>query len=387
MTTQPAQDSKAEESTPEQKPKDRLTPIFQAAAVAGQSLATVFRIVAIYVWPFAARWQKPFSWQGTKKRSVRVARGVGAFAGLLLLHQLLQSGTALLFPTAEEYLQSQGLDPGYAQQLSDKEIRVRSRNVWGTLHALNDLPTILGIAYIAMVQSTPEQAYAISEGTLPLHEVSGYFNVLNQCRVLLEDKEKTTARSFISLLSGIPEDEIENVPVSDKEMSNTVAFHEFAHCSSKNDEEPGLGEMDADARGVWLAAEALNNPEIIRVFLYTRAMSTRTNSHDTALYLDAKMRREILPTAYELITDEPTNDAFALARLYERNHMGDFTRPAYIRKAEALKAVLKQHADLLSPMAKRRAELYIEAVEYFVPTAAGVKPQPVTENSVPRLNS
>lgn len=42
--------------------------------------------------------------------------------------------------------------------------------------------------------------------------------------------------------------------------------------------------------------------------------------------------------------------------------------PAFIRHQYAYREVLKRHADELSPLARRRAELYIEAVEYFVPS-------------------
>ena len=342
-------------------------------------IAKLFRAVDIYMWPFAARWKKPFSWEGFKKRSVRTMRGITAFAGVLVLHQLFQAGTSLLFPTGQDFLRKEGLDPALATQLSDKKIRVRSRDFWGKAHALNDAPTILGIAVMGLVQSSPEQAYAIPNQIVPLHKLSTSFNVLNQCRVLLEDKEKTTAKDFVSFLTKIPKENIEHVPITDRESFLSVTFHEFAHCDSKNRDAGPLSEMDADSRGVWLAAQTLKNPEIIKVFLYARAMSTKSHGHDTALYLDAKIRNQPLPKELSPAFKRPTDDVFALVDLYKNNYRGadgkrvlarEKDTPDYIKKAMMLKAVLEHHSDLLSDLGKRRAELYIEAVKYFIPSSA-----------------
>jgi hypothetical protein len=344
-------------------------------------LKTAFKMAATYIWPFHVRlFKKPKEGecrdkncntykQQPKPTLPHMAKdAVGVVAKLMfvlpakvgaviLAHQLIQPALGNMFPTAEEYLEEQGIDPKVAEILSDTEIRVRERDFWGKLHAANDIPTALGAITTLMALEHPGQAYA-SRGLL-----------IDQCRVMLQEKD-VTARDFISMLSGIPVDRIENIPMSDKESRLTVAFHEFAHCDSENSKDfPPIPESDADFRAALQTMEVLDNTEIAKTLLYARAMSKQAHDHDTALYLDAKLRGVDAPKAAEMT--EPTDHAFKLAEIYvARNMAGDFN-PHYVKTAKALQAVLEDHGDLLSDLGKRRAELYIEAVEYFVPDALG----------------
>ncbi len=336
------------------------------------------KAIGLYLWPFAARWKNPFSWLGFKKKFARVTRATGVFAGLLLLHQVLQSSTALLFPTAEEFLEKEGLDPAIAQQLSDKKIHVRSQNFWGKLHSINELPTIFGAAFMGgIIELMPGQSYTVREPLIILNRF-GSFDKLNRCRMTLQDEEKTTTKNWISFVTDIPEKDIRTIPVTDKESFLAVTFHEFAHCHRKNGQAGKMSEINADARGAWKAAEALDNPEIIKLFLYARAMKTnkfvRTGrieiefpGHNAALYLDAKLRGTPLPKASEL--SKLNDNVFDLSRIFAEKNKDTIKGPDYRRTALALQGVLDHHGDLLSKLEKRRAELYIEAVEYFVPKA------------------
>ena len=342
------------------------------ARAAGTGLKYTLKAVGIYLWPIAARWDRPFSRQGAVKKTRRFLRGTGALALVLAGHQVLHTGTGMLFPTGEDYMQSQGLDPALARQLSDNTIRVRQRDFWGTLHAANDLPTIFGLATTITMMSIPGQAYAIpghnGTGALLRHTPLGQYL---HCSVMLQDD--VTARETVATLAGVSPHQIENIKISDHESRLAVAFHEFRHCDSDNAANEGLAEGDADARGILLLAETLKNPEIARTMLYARALSQRAHSHDTALYLDAAMRGEPLPADIEE-TAQPTSDAFALADIYMRSAMADDPRSTPVKTAVALRAIIARYGELLSPAAQRRAELYIEAVAYFMPRALAAAP-------------
>lgn len=346
---------------------DSLSRRFARAAGAGAKFT--LKAAGIYLWPFAARWEKPFSRLGAKKKLQRFVRGGAAFGAVLVAHQVVHSGTGMLFPTAEDFLAARGLDPALAQQLSDHKIRVRSRDFWGTTHALNDIPTIFGLAMTGVAMATPGQAYA----------VPGHGSVLDMalrasplahwahCPVMLQ-AEDVTVRDTVAALGNIQPRHIEQTRISDEDSRMAVAFHEFRHCHTANHEGHDMAEADSDVNGVLLYAQVRDNPEIARHFLYARALSRTAHGHDTALALDAAINGTAAPES-AAATARPTADAFALADIYMRQFMAADLRPTPVKTAHALQRVMTEHGALFSDAAKRRAELYIEAVQYFMPHA------------------
>lgn len=368
--------------------KKSLTGTFMRAALTGAKYT--LKGVGIYLWPFAARWDRPFSRLGAKKKMVRGLKGSAAFAGVLILNQAFQTATGTLFPTGEEFMQAQGLNPALAQQLSDRPIRVRERDMWGTLHALNDIPTIFGVAGSAAMMAMPGQAYALPGENGAANMVLRYtpFAKYTHCAVMTQGD--VSARETIAALGGFDPDYIEDTHITDRESQLAVDFHEFSHCGSDNSAH-GMPEYDADIKGVLLLAKELDNPEIARAFMYARALGTIAHDHDTALFMDAALRGLALPRAQTTLNGA-TQDAFALARLYMRNEMKKETGVDYTigndpaATARALETVLKQYGKLLSPAGKRRAELYVEAVQYFMPQsyAAGHLPLPAPAAPAPQ---
>ncbi len=170
------------------KPVSAVRRSFNAAA--GVYKSTPVRAVRAYLWPF---------------RITKALYAQRLIIPVLLAHQLIQTPTVYLFPKAENYLQQQGIDASVAKELSDRDIRVRERNLLGTLHSYNDLPTVIGMMQGAATLLEPAQAYAHPDLATRL---------LGQCPVTLADPN-LTARHALAALGDLTPDEaaqIENIP-------------------------------------------------------------------------------------------------------------------------------------------------------------------------------
>lgn len=350
------------------QPPRGLRALFRNVA-GGNPLKTALKLAGIYMWPPAARWDNPFSREGLAHKRRRFLRGAAAVGIVLTGHQLIHSGTGMFFPTAEDYLKSQGLDPKLAAQLSDNTIRVRQHDFWGRLHAANDLPSA-GMLFSLLMINMPGQAHAIpNHGSVINHALRFTpFNNFVQCPVMLQSPG-ITARETVAMLGNVPAKQIERIQITDRESQLAVAFHEFRHCASANALDGSLREADSDGTGVGLLAKTLGNPEIARTMLYTRALGTQAHDHDTALAMDMMMRGRQLPLDDKSV-QQATRDAFAFADMYVRNNaFNPMPDNETLTMALALRDGLANYDELFSPLAKRRAELYIEAVEYFMPDA------------------
>lgn len=316
-------------------------------------------------------------WQVTKKAlSASRAYFILPFSlkGVFLavaFSQVVPPLTAPLFPSAEDYLKDKGFDPEIVNQLApDEDIRIRSRNLPGKIHAMIDAPLFLGAPQLQLMSDVT--AYAIKN---PLFD---------QCRVMLPN-ENITAKQVISTFARIPPQLIENVPISDKEAFYTIAFHELRHCSDKNRTEPGINliEGNADLEAIDIAAETFNNPELKKTFMYLRALSFEP-THDGTLYLDANINDT------DLIFKELGASANEEVRIYMEKYYegpldkgvalpiiggGGYVNLNIFRAYLALETALENHRDDMSSNAVRRAELFMEAVEYFSPSYAGTVPK------------
>lgn len=334
---------------------------------------SAFKAVRTYLWPFRI-------WQAVKAQKYVIP--------VLLAHQLIQTPTVMLFPKAEDYLKDKGVDSAVAQELSDRTIRVRERDFLGRLHSYNDFPTVIGMMFGAGVLLEPAQAYAHPDLATRL---------LNQCPVTMPAQD-VSARHVIAALGSLNNLEaatIENIPLTDEQARMAIAFHEFRHCSTENtkvDEAaydssmevmeavPNHAESDADAKGLTVAAREFKNPEIVKAFMYARALNKNAEAHDTGLYLDAVLHGRKPPR--ELDALQATQDVFAQLDIYQRMHggppsveikeLGDdlelfIQHNTKLDEAIAMEHLVKEHPDMFNAVSKRRAELFIEAVKYFWP--------------------
>lgn len=293
---------------------------------------------------------------------------------VLLVSQMGFPLTGLMFPTAEEYLEQNGLDPAIAKELSDSEIRVRTKDTAGYMHSLLELPTFVGIGFHYLMLQTDYNAYA-TRG-IPLGGYSGY-ELLNQCHTTMPGNN-TTVDGWVRAFTGIPKNLQPVFPVSDHEMLMTIAFHEFRHCDTGNYQGVPMTEGDADYFALKKAADVFDNPEIIPFFIHLRAMAF-DDDHNTALYLDHKYRGLRVPS--EQLIQHANKEAHEYARIYLPD--GDERYDA-ITYANAYKKVLTHHRHEMSALAARRAEMFIESAQYFAPSLFQHKITPPKFMPVPK---
>lgn len=391
-------------------PASTYRKIYNSAA--GQRLRDIYNTSAMKAVRLAGRGIKNYLWPFRVWKAIKAQKYV---IPVLIAHQLIQTPTVLLFPKAEDYLKDHGVSADVAKKLSDRDIRVRERNFLGTLHSYNDLPTVIGMMQGAATLMEPAQAYAHPDLATRL---------LGQCPVTMPAKD-VTARHALAALANLNDTEtadIENIPMTDEQARMAIAFHEFSHCDTHNNQVdpaeydgdrmkalqaiPNHAEDDADARGLPMAGRVFKNPEIPVAFLYARALNKYVGAHDTSLYLDAVLHGQKPPR--ELDAMQATADVFAQLSIYQRLHEpqepviklvdqdGNVTpiKPetnTKIDEAIALEHLVKEHPDMFNDLSRRRAELFIDAVKYFYPTKyaqAHAKAPPVTHvyNMVPTLN-
>lgn len=264
-----------------------------------------------------------------------------AIQGALLL------GLPHLLPTAEDFLISEGLDPAIAATLSDKPIRVLERNVPGTLLMLANFPYNAGT-----VIKTMDDPYAAFSHSHP--------SLSNECYVVIPTPN---AEDVISHVTGR---DIHTTKVTDQDMRLVATLHEFRHCHSDNKG----SHADADWHAITTAAQETGHQDIIKAEIYARTLYPSWEDHDIALYLDAALHKNSLPTLQDM--HKATKQAYDYAGYYLRdadnlNHFlaGDIQNIPARDLADAFNSVLFFHDSNLEPLTRRRTELYIEAVQYF----------------------
>lgn len=303
-------------------------------------------------------------------KAVKSIRRKTSIRGVFLAATMTLFGHPLLgksFQTGEDFLKDRGIDPAIATMLSDDTtIRVRDRNLVGALHSLTDLPTIIGAGFGGFLYGSKHNAY-MTKGWIGQHEI-----LFNNGMVTLPYSD-VSARERISAFTDIPEDLIENVPITDEEFYNFIVFHEFRHADDDNTILPEpLVEAEADAYAMAASLEVDKNPAIVDVITSSRAMHDIASSHNTGMFLDALRRGE--QPRHHAFMQGSTVIVFGLAQDYI---IKSDPRPDFVKLTEALVSVLEDFSDELSSSDKRRAELYIESAQYFAPSSVA----PVLKNT------
>ena len=280
----------------------------------------------------------------------------------LLLYLILYPATTLYLPDGEDYLDQHGVDPAIAEELSNTTVRVRQKdNQVDRIHDIFNLPTIFAVLNAYVARDVPIDAHANPLWT----NILGSYGT---CPVMAPS-EKETAMDFAVFLTDLPEKLIENTGMSQRAWFLYATFHEFAHCHTVNSGSVVVREADADWRSYLALRRVVDEPDLFKAIIYQRSIEFG-GSHDTALYLDA-MKAGRTP---------PTNDEIDLARkvlLYKLSNfdLGDREDDRhFVAVTNAFRTILKD-PDLL-PLVKRRAELYIEAAEFFAPSSVCIPPVP-----------
>ena len=300
-------------------------------------------------WPLHKKRVKP------RKISLRGIFGAAVLA--TTVHPLMGEQ----FPTAQEFLEDEGLPPELVHQIAgDAHIHVRERDLLGTLHTYTSIPTFLGLQEVHDTYEDKENAFHAR----PYFDIREKFFDTDMSMVSLPDRD-TTAKEYISFFTLIPEHLIENTPLSQEEMFQLIALHEFRHASKENNLYGyAEAEADADLHAVKALSGVSDNPEIANTLLALRSMFPLVKNHDTALFLNAELNDEERPAHY--LAQAATRTAIYMS--YDHIDADD-TRPYFIKVSEALAYITKNRRDDMSRWAIKRAELYMQGAAYLAPSS------------------
>ncbi len=327
------------------------------------------------------------------------------FATALAIQQSIHFGLgSLIYPDIEDFLIDGGYEPAIAQEIS-----------LDTPHIVLPLP---------QDRSFADHIFSVSESfTLPLIAFNIYQNMflskghtsngLRGCHFSIKPFENYDAKDNLSSYVGARREYIADIPDINRLAFNRTVLHEQQHC---NPLLPNLGEfvyqifattdeefeefqvndeLRSDLEGLRylpLLAENIDQENIERYTLYFRAISRLhllydkfDYEHDVVLQLYAEINEVSPPTREEIIASrKELSDLIREARqesgLQNRSNfewgrlIPSYDRPEYegtrviSRYVSLVEAVISEND--LSFWAQKRAELYLEAAQYFVPSIA-----------------
>ncbi len=296
----------------------------------------------------------------------------------LLLSSCIMMPTAKLFPSAEDILKKEGVDPAILTTLTDSDVYIGSQDQMERLYFILRAPHILahlGMAYYYdYIKSSPGNAYLDKAS---LFDIRSWLGGEDYSLLLLVEKENLSAEQLTSNITTIPRAYIEYTGVSARDIFLHMLLHEIRHSATANKKLPRhLKEADADYHASIASVDGLSgNPEIKKVAVNNYILiqflriadPAQESPHNIALYLDARFR-ELEPPDKDDVT-AATREAYEKMRPYLR---ADDKRDRFIRYTEAFRQLLTDDKTL-PPLARRTAELYVEAVEYHAPTAVNGK--------------
>lgn len=206
--------------------------------------------------------------------------------------------TGVLFPNAEDVLQDDGLSPELVQDLAgDAHIDVR---VFDTLpyyaHTAVSKPNALLWMFEARDNKT-RAAYARPmhidlDNIVSLNNLGQIIHPVMDCIITIPKKDQANA------------EEKNHFGVTEAQNYRFVLFHELRHCHVDNrNMTPFMKEVDADYQAAKKLAEVEGDPELLKKQMYSRAYNIEeTRGYNNAIYFDAQMRGDPLPTENDIRT-------------------------------------------------------------------------------------
>ncbi|MCE9507914.1 MAG: hypothetical protein K8R48_06335 [Alphaproteobacteria bacterium] len=313
----------------------------------------------------------------TRKWSFSVNLNPLKVAIFTVAYYIVQPLSVFLFPTAEQVLKREGLDPKIIENITPvKDIRVVPDNFAGKTYFLFSNPPVLSPAYfISVVKSLFGENIRGFETDgdpgflvrLISKDLSAIFLKSNAAYI---DKSNGEIRRDMEAVS---EGLYTYVPTSTgKDFEQRVLLHEIRHTSPENDKlTPMLREADADYYAFQQLALARHDPALVQGMFYDDLVMGKDADHNDALYLYFKFNKQAVPGERELrqanADAEPVINDYAA--LYGAMIGG---------KTEAVDSLSQKfNAEMaqLSPLAALRVRLFQDALQrHIVPKTPALKP-------------
>ncbi len=332
-------------------------------------------------------------------------------AAILLAHQLVISFGigGSLYPNAEEALEALGISEQSAKKITPFFPSIvrpvpQDREELDRVYNMLSLPLYTGVLF-----STYREQFPSSGATVPLLV----------CDITSPKEEKFDAiKSMATYWANIRPESMRPLPVSDQEILAFILMHEIAHCGPEKipegifltlysmlpyklqnligpvanwvDERVNHEERQADLSAIKTIAQDSGRDQIAQFVLYARAIQAHhlvykdvDTNHDLVLYIDAYLQGKSPPSIEDVqdsrneIVDQ-FNKIFKSMNLPEakidwlsyyvpsyedRTPKSDDKRILTIRIADQI----RREDQNLSPLARRRLDLFIDGMAYFSP--------------------
>lgn len=317
------------------------------------------------------------------------------------LHQgLLLSGNALMYPDVEEALLNKGIDPKVAKTIGDEKAW-RFPRVLPTFQETSLKEKAYNIAtsfsLIAKLLQLKLEFLNYQSGPVAMPNSVG-------CQIRMTDNMTEVIIGDLAKKLAVREDVLDTSLISDDAMYVFFLAHEQAHCVPdmahlvlRKAGSTNRLEKESDMVALKTVQTLMDEPNISEFMKLLRAASPLfvfkgrgSDAHDISLYIDALIKKTPLPS-YEDITASRAE----LAKLaeQERVQMGYFPKrsaapPIFetqneqklrdkkrvknedqaVWRIKIITNVLQKYGDTMSPLAKIRAELFLEAYQTFAPS-------------------
>ncbi|MGH1376237.1 MAG: hypothetical protein ACRBCK_07805 [Alphaproteobacteria bacterium] len=297
-----------------------------------------------------------------------VSRVFTACVLTLGLNQGIQQGTGLAFDDAEEYLKQAGYPQHVISEFSDDNIKVRHRNRAGIAHTAHDAPPLISLFSETTNKRLSHDAIPSTNGGLGtflnmnkwLKTAKPYVkNYLNQFVTL--PREDATSQEIISQLREVPEEFLSSLDANDEKLRQAMVLYALKCVEHENEgEDIENSKVDALVYAFETVSDMHDDPSLKEMIFPIIAIDYENMAYDNALAFDAKLSGKPIPDVSD-VKD-------ALMELYdlfpdEHNKYSD----DMVSKLEVFQDILEQHSGELSPLAHRRAEIFVEGAKYFSP--------------------
>lgn len=301
-----------------------------------------------------------------------VARIFTAFVLVMGVNQGIQQVGGLTFDRADDYLREAGYSEDIIREFEDENIRVRPRSTYGAIHTAHDLPPLMSLFSNITAHRMDNDALATpNTGLGALLNTNKWLKMAKPylrdylARFVTAPNENATSIDIISQFGEVPVELLSGLDIDDQQLRQAMTLYVLRLMDAEKD----LGEFESEhAEALLYAFNAVsamhNDPAFARLALYVSAIDFDDDprAHYEALMIDAHFAGQPQPRQRE--AEAAIRE---LTRYFPAEHNPfDDDLP---EKLSIFQNILQEHGDTLSPLARRRAELYIEGATFFAPDA------------------
>lgn len=299
-----------------------------------------------------------------------ISRFFAAFMIVMGVNQGVQQISGLTFEAAQQYLQKAGYPEHVIKELAAENIRVRNRDTYGMIHTWHDYPPFMSLVLESQTGRAGNDALtAPGTGLGTLLNTNKWLKMVKPymkpylARFVTLPAPGTTGLDAVSQLGEIPKELLSGLPSDDQKIKQAMMLYIFRLLDSEKD----LGSFESKSAEAYVYAfqaisEMYNDPAFARIALHMSALDFDDDmmAHHEALIIEAHFSGA--PHPKEKDTEKAVQE---LRDLFPERY--NSYEEGAVKKTQVIQDIIQNKRASLSPLALRRAELYIEAVEYFAP--------------------